>query len=145
MGGYLAARWTELHPDRVDRLILLCPGFDMAHRWLEILGPELLSSWEKEGSLSFADGTGRPTEVHWGLMEDGRNHPAYPEVPCPTVIIHGTKDDQVPISSSQDYAYGHAERRLMEVDDDHGLMDSLPLIRDTVASFFEFDLVRTEE
>ena len=28
MGGYLAARWAQLHPERVERLFLMCPAFN---------------------------------------------------------------------------------------------------------------------
>jgi pimeloyl-ACP methyl ester carboxylesterase len=26
MGGYIAARYAELHPEQVAKLVLLCPG-----------------------------------------------------------------------------------------------------------------------
>ena len=38
LGGWLAARWAELHPERVDRLLLLCPGFHLAERWPHLVG-----------------------------------------------------------------------------------------------------------
>ena len=27
------ATWAELHPERVERMFLLCPGFDLPSRW----------------------------------------------------------------------------------------------------------------
>ena len=58
MGGYLAARWAELHPDRVDRLFLLCPGFDLAFRWPILLGADAMERWEANGTLDVANGSG---------------------------------------------------------------------------------------
>jgi pimeloyl-ACP methyl ester carboxylesterase len=139
-GGYVAARWAELHPERVERLLLLCPGFGLLDRWPEMLGKAVMERWEREGWLSFPDGAGRPTPVHWGFIEDLRRHPSTPEVPCPTRIVHGTRDDVVPIEGSRRYA---ATRRrsdgagvdLVEVDDDHGLLASLETIGREVDGF----------
>jgi fermentation-respiration switch protein FrsA (DUF1100 family) len=130
MGGYIAARWAQLHPARVDRLLLLCPAFDFAERWRSLLGDERFARWREQGSTLLPDATGVETEVHWGLVEDARRHPPRPPVPCETIIVHGTKDEVVPIESSRAYAEAHADRvRLVEVDDDHGLVASLPTIQ----------------
>ncbi|NVB37829.1 alpha/beta fold hydrolase [Pseudenhygromyxa sp. WMMC2535] len=125
MGGYLAARWAALHPERVDRLLLLCPAFDFAQRWPQLLGDKAFADWERAGSLPMPGPAGAPVEVHWGLVEDGRQHPPRPAVPCPTTIIHGTRDTVVPIDSSRSYIAEHPEVELIEVDDDHTLMASL--------------------
>ena len=90
MGGWLAARWAELHPERVERLVLLCPGFDLATRWLSIVGTEGMEKWRADGSLLFPDGAGVLRRVHWGFYEEGSKLPGRPEVPCPTRIYHGT-------------------------------------------------------
>lgn len=129
MGGFLAARWAQLHPERVDRLLLLCPAFDFVDRWPSLIGPDNFQRWRERGRFPLPDATGKVVEVHFGLVEDAMTHPARPEVPCPTTIIHGTVDTVVPIASSREYAQAHAERvRLVEVDDDHLLARSLPTL-----------------
>lgn len=129
MGGFLAARWAELHPDRVDRLILLCPAFDFIERWPVLIGADNFERWRSEGRFALPDASGTPVAVGYGLIEDARTHPARPEVPCPTTIIHGTRDSIVPIASSRAYAQAHADRvNLIEVDDDHLLTSSLATI-----------------
>ena len=45
MGGYLAARYAELFPEEVDRMILLCPGFNLHERWPHLFGNEELEKW----------------------------------------------------------------------------------------------------
>lgn len=140
MGGYLAARWAELRPDRVERLVLLCPGFDINRRWMGIFGPAAMARWRAEGELAIppAHGDEAPTRVHWGFIEDALRHPAWPEVPCPTVIIHGTRDEVVPIASSREYVQTrpHLDVELIEVDDDHGLVASLDLIDEVARRHF---------
>ena len=129
MGGFVAARWAQLHPERVDRLLLLCPAFDFVERWPQLLGPDNFARWREQGYFSLPDGSGKPVDVHFGLVEDAMTHPARPEVPRPTTIIHGTRDTVVPIESSREYAQTHRDRvRLVEVDDDHLLARSLATI-----------------
>jgi uncharacterized protein len=138
MGGYLAARWAQLHPERVDRLLLLCPAFDFVARWPNLIGADNFERWRERGRFPLPDATGTVVEVHFGLVEDAMTHPARPSVPCPTTIIHGTRDAVVPISSSREYVAGlvpgpgQPELRLVEVDDDHLLTASLPTIEAVV-------------
>ncbi len=138
-GGYVAARWAELHPERVDELVLLCPGFDLLGRWPAMLGDAVMERWEREGWLSFPDGAGRPTAVHWGFVEDMKRHPGTPEVPCPTKIVHGTEDEVVPIEGSRRYAAAREHVELVEVEDDHGLLASRERIAGVVERFLMKD------
>lgn len=136
LGGWVAARWAELHPDRVERLVLLCPGFDLAARWPALLGAEALARWEAEGALPLADAEGVTRPLHVGFLEEARRGPGRPVVPCPTLVVHGTRDEVVPIEGSRRYAAAHPDRvRLVEVDDDHGLVASLPTIVAEAAAF----------
>ncbi|MFW5877413.1 MAG: alpha/beta fold hydrolase [Myxococcota bacterium] len=140
LGGWLAARYAELHPDRVDRLVLLCPGFGLADRWPHLVGPQAFAQWQRDGALPLPDARGEMVPVHWGFIEEARRQPAAPVVPCPTVIIHGRGDPTVPIEGSRAYAAAHSDRvRLVEVDDDHGLMASLDTIHDEVRRHFHID------
>lgn len=139
LGGWTAARWAELHPDRVDRLVLLAPGFDLADRWPDVLGAEQMARWQREGALALADAEGSPTDVHWGFIDSARSHPGTPEVRCPTWLLHGLRDEIVPIEQSRRYAAARSHVRLIELDDDHQLTDSLPRILDEVLRAFEID------
>jgi len=132
MGGYLAARWAELNPERVSGLFLLCPGFDLASRWPEILGAEKFARWERDGIIDGEDPTGNRRELHWEFVLDSRRHSAFPEVRCPTCIVHGTRDAVVPIELSRRYAAGREHVKLIEVDDGHPLADSLDRVADAL-------------
>jgi uncharacterized protein len=136
MGGHLAAWWAAERPQRVDRLVLLCPAFDMASRWRDIVGAEQFRSWERDGALSMPDGDGKLQPVHFALVEETRRTPAAPVVSCPTLIIHGFRDDVVPIAVSRDYAAGKPNVKLVEVDDDHSLGASVERIVEESRAFF---------
>ncbi len=137
MGGYLGARWAELHPERVDRLILLCPGFDMMTRWPTLLGEGAFELWERNKAFFFVDPEGEPRPVSWHFVIDARTHPRFPEVSCPTVIIHGTRDEIVPIDSSRTYTATRDHVQLLELDDDHQLGSSIDAIYLKSLEFFE--------
>lgn len=134
-GGWIAALWASRNPERVDRLLLLCPGFGLAGRWPLLLGEEAFARWRRQGRLAFEDGAGQPVEVHWGFFESVRRHPAVPEVPCPTRIVHGVRDEVVPVEGSRAYAADRDRVDLVEVDDDHGLAASVDLIERQALDF----------
>lgn len=134
-GGWLAARWAELHPDRVERMMLLCPGFDLGSRWPTILGAQKMAEWERQGFTEFPDGAGVATQVHHGYFLEAQRQPPWPRVPCPTRILHGRADVVVPIESSRRYVAEHPHVSLVELDDDHTLMGSLGPITDEVLAF----------
>lgn len=136
-GGWLAARWAELHPARVDRLVLLCPGFELSTRWPVLVGEENMRRWQAEGALEMEDGAGVSAPVHWAFYEESLRQPGRPGVPCPTLVIHGRRDEVVPIETSRSYVAEHPHATLLELDDDHALVASLDRITDEIVRFFE--------
>lgn len=128
LGGWLAAAWAERHPDRVQRLLLLCPAFDVPTRWPDIMPPGAMARWAREGRFMMQDGEGVLQPLHHAFYEESRTLPTHPAVPCATKIVHGTRDDRVPIASSRAYAASHPNVELIEVDDGHDLIASLQTI-----------------
>jgi len=135
MGGWVASRWAELHPERVERLVLLCPAFDFVTRWPVLLGQQAFEQWRERGSIPLAGGDKQVVDVHFELFRDAERQPLRPVARCPTIIVHGTRDDIVPITSSREYAAAHANVELVEVDDDHLLMRSLAPIEAILDEF----------
>jgi pimeloyl-ACP methyl ester carboxylesterase len=130
MGGWVATRWAELHPDRVARLVLLAPGLDLPHRWRSLIAEEDLRDWERRGWREVPDAAGVPTRLSWELMADARRQPAFPRPACPTLVIHGRRDEIVPVEVSERWAAGQPNVQLEVVDDDHSLLAALPRIEE---------------
>lgn len=128
MGGWVATRFAELNPSKIEGLVLLAPAFDMTARWPRRLGAQAMAAWRAHGALPFPDADGRPTPVHWGFIEDALSHPPTPSSPCATLVIHGRADEVVPIESSRQWVAAQPEARLIEVEDGHELAASVPLI-----------------
>jgi uncharacterized protein len=128
LGGLTAARLAERDP-RVRALVLLAPAFQLAERWRETLGPDL-DAWRRTGWREVLDyTTGRPSRVDYGFYEEAAAlDTGFPDVTVPTLVLHGTADDVVPIARSHTFAAGRPHVRLIELADNHELVASLPTL-----------------
>lgn len=128
LGGLTAARVAEGNP-RIRALVLMAPAFGLVDRWREQLGPAW-DEWQRSGWRQVTDyTTGQPAQVDFGFVEEvGRIDRGLPALDCPTLILHGTRDETVPIGRSRELAQQNARVRLVELDDGHELVASLPAI-----------------
>jgi uncharacterized protein len=135
LGGYLAALYAARHAE-VRKVVLMAPAFGFARRWAESLGNARLREWEKSGSMEVMHyGSGKPAEIGWGLMEDGRRYEDEPNVGQPTLIFHGRKDVVVPVECSERFAAGRANVRLRVMESDHELGDVVETIWEESRAF----------
>ena len=135
LGGLTAARVAE-RDARVRALVLLAPAFQLVARWRDQLGPAW-DEWRRTGWREITDyTTGRPARVDFGFVEDcAQIDVGFPDVRVPTLILHGTGDDTVPVAHSRAFATGRAHVRLVELDDGHELVASLPRLLDESERF----------
>jgi hypothetical protein len=136
LGGLAAARLAEDDP-RVCLLILLAPAFRFAERWRARLGADGWARWMETGWLDTHDhATGGTARIHADFAREAEALDAagdgWPDVRVPTVILHGTRDDVVPIETSRRFAAERPHVRLIELDDDHELLVTLPVILDVI-------------
>ncbi len=132
LGGLTAARVAE-EDARVCALVLLAPAFQMAQRWRARLTDAQWQKWQTTGYLETKDhARGGTARVDFGFAEDAARVDArgggWPDVRVPTLVVHGTRDDVVPVEGSRTWAAGKRHVRLVEVDDDHELVPSLDFI-----------------
>jgi len=135
LGGLTAARVAE-RDDRVHALVLLAPAFQLANRWRESLG-EGYDSWQASGWRAVVDyTTGKTAKVDFGFIEDAHAIDiGFPEVRVPTLILHGVNDDVVPIERSRTFAQERPHVRLIELDDGHELVASIPRLLTEAEAF----------
>jgi len=135
LGGLTAARLAE-RDARVTGLILFAPAFQLVERWRAALG-DGFTEWQRTGWREVLDyTTGKPARVDFGFVEDARALDiGFPDVRVPTLIIHGKHDDVVPIDHSRRFADGKRHVRLVEVDDGHELVASLPRLLSEADTF----------
>lgn len=136
LGGLCAARLAE-DDARVCMLVLLAPAFRFAERWRARLGADGWRQWMETGWLETHDhATGGTARIHAGFAREAEVIDAagdgWPDVRVPTVILHGTRDDVVPVETSRRFAAERPHVRLIELDDDHELLATLPVILDVI-------------
>jgi pimeloyl-ACP methyl ester carboxylesterase len=136
LGGQTAARAAERDP-RICALVLLAPAFGLAKRWRQRLGEEHMARWRENGWIEVDDyhtqGTSR---VDVGFLDDIEAIDVEPpDVRVPTLILHGTRDEIVPVERSREFARGKSHVRFIELDDGHELVHSLDRIGDEAERF----------
>jgi pimeloyl-ACP methyl ester carboxylesterase len=133
LGGLTAARVAERDP-RVTALVLLAPAFQLISRWRALPGWD---DWQRTGWRDIHDfQTNQPARVDFGFVEDAMAiDGGYPDVRVPTLILHGVRDEIVLLEHSRTFARGKPHVRLVELDDGHDLIASLPRLLDEADRF----------
>jgi hypothetical protein len=129
LGGLTAAYAAEMdaatRAPRVRGVILLAPAFAMASRWRKRIGPEALAEWKKTGWITLTDPEG-PPRLHYGFLDDAdRVEAGGVSLSVPALVIHGRRDEVVPVESSRAWVKTHKRTSLVEVDDTHPLYNTL--------------------
>jgi uncharacterized protein len=148
LGGLTAALAAAADP-RVCALVLMAPAFRMMERWKVRLGGRALDQWRETGWLEIDDHASKTRgRVDYGFIEDASAIEAeldpsggFPDVRVPTLILHGRGDDVVDIASSRQFAAGKRHVRLVELDDGHELVASIPRLLDEAQRFLAGFLV----
>lgn len=141
LGGLAAARLAQ-RDARVVALVLLAPGFRIGANFRRRLGDDGLARWREEGWLQTHDyATDQPARVDFGFYEDAvavdgaDDNAPFPDVRVPTLVVHGVRDETCPVETTRAFCEPRPNVRLVEVDDGHELVDSLPRILDEVDAF----------
>lgn len=133
LGGLVAAMVASRH-QAVRGALLMAPAFGFAQRWAQSFGDQGLRRWRDGIPLRVPDHAGGPPlAVDFGFYEDAqrleaqwRAEGAAALADMPMLIFHGAHDETVSIEGSRDFAREHPAARLIELDDGHTLIESLP-------------------
>ncbi len=139
LGGYLAALYAARHQN-VERIVLLAPAFQFPSRWRKRFDPDL-EQWGRDGVKSFyhyAFKGDRP--LGYQFVEDAVQYEDEPDFRQPALVLHGTRDDVVPVELSQQFASRHPNVRLCLLDSGHELTDVLDRMWVEIAAFLGFQI-----
>jgi pimeloyl-ACP methyl ester carboxylesterase len=127
LGGYVAALAAARRPDRVPALVLMAPAFDFAARWERSVGDTEMAKWRQRGTAPiYHYGRDRQEQLSIALLDDARTYPAEPDPSCPALVLHGRRDDAVPLAAAEAFAaHRPALRRLVVYDAGHELTEVL--------------------
>jgi uncharacterized protein len=133
LGGLMALHVAG-RSEHVKALVVMCPALIAFERWKKMLGDRELERWRREGArrfYNFVTLDERP--VDFGFFEDLAKMPDPPAPRVPVTLIHGRRDEVVPVALSEDFARAHPERvKLTLVDDDHSLLKHVELVNESV-------------
>lgn len=135
LGGLTAARAAAVDP-RIAGLVLLAPALGFGD-W-RTRNPVPARAWEKKGWLGIMDHVeAELVPVGVGFLHDLESWgPDVPPARVPTLVIHGTRDEVVPIDGSRAWGPRCPDARLVELDDGHELIASVPRLLAEAAGFF---------
>jgi uncharacterized protein len=128
--GGLTAAWLGDRHEQIQRLVLLAPAFGFLDHWLPRLGDSQIAQWQTNRYLPvYHYAEGRSLPLHYDFVTDAQRYQdAALQRPIPTLILHGKRDDVIPIQASRAYAAQRPWVELVELDSDHGLGD----VQDTI-------------
>ncbi|MEH2215190.1 YqiA/YcfP family alpha/beta fold hydrolase [Nostoc sp.] len=122
LGGLTAAHLGQQNL-QVQRLVLLAPAFGFLSHWLPKLGDEEVQRWQQEKYIMvYHYGEQRSLSLSYDFVTDAAQYQEkLLQRPISTLILHGKKDEVIPIEASRDFARSRPWVELVELDSDHAL------------------------
>jgi len=132
-GGLIALHYAHRFGG-VEKMLLLAPALSWLSGWLS---EEQLERWKQAGAAPiFHEAFKKEVPIRYDLHLDGLHYLEPVPPASPITIIHGYRDQTVPLQHSRDYAARFPDKvQLIEVDADHDLNVHLEFIWEHVQSF----------
>ncbi len=135
-GAYVALNYIRFRPlYNVKRLVLLAPSYNTLTLILDTFGRERFKEWlegkeeativEEGREITFIKEWARDILEHNYEIIEGEEVKFPSEPPVEIVIMHGTRDEIVPIKYSELFVRKVKVKKFLKVDDDHGLNESV--------------------
>lgn len=139
MGGLLATLCAR-NNSCVKALVLLAPGFGLGKRWSEMLGVSGLEEWKTRGYVDvFHYAQNANAQLGYQFITDAENYVTDNlNVNVPALVIHGDRDETVPVEESITFTKNNLDHAELHVlDSDHQLLDSLETIWELTEGFLQ--------
>ncbi len=122
--GALVALHIAKRFQGVERMLLLAPA--LSYRALHMSAREL-ERWKHKGELSvWHYGFEKDLPLNYAFHRDGLQYSRQIPPPVPITIVHGVRDETVPIELSRGYASKYPDQvQMYELDTDHRMNDRL--------------------
>lgn len=138
-GGRVACHIAALEPERVSGLVLMAPALCFASVWARTQTPEGLARWRETGALPMEHPAyDQPVALGYAFYRDALatdRLPAALSPRLPILVLHGRRDEVVPLADSEHFVAAHPGARLVVLDSDHSLNDATDALWREVAPF----------
>lgn len=143
--GGLTAAWLAQRQEAIARLVLLAPAFGFPAAWIAATFADGGAQWRQTGTTRVEHyGYGRSLPLDYEFVRDAQPYSGDRDDPrrgltrpVPTLILHGRRDETIPIAQSWDYARSRPWVELVELDSDHALADVLPELWARTSQFLQ--------
>jgi pimeloyl-ACP methyl ester carboxylesterase len=137
-GGVVASWAAAGRPGLCDRLALIAPAFGFIERHVATLSPEAAAAWRS--------GTPHRVEREWfnvdlsnRILLEAESRPwreFAQRLEMPTLVLHGSKDESVPVQASMEFASACEAVELEVIEGgDHRLVDRKELLAERIERF----------
>ncbi|MGK7897223.1 MAG: YqiA/YcfP family alpha/beta fold hydrolase [Xenococcus sp. (in: cyanobacteria)] len=135
--GGLTSVWIAEEYYQIQRLVLLAPAFNFVNYWRKQLGQEQIEKWQESRFLSvYHYGQDKLLPLSYRFYEDiNQYQESLLQRKIPTLIIHGTNDETIPIQASIDYVQQRPYVKLISLDSDHSLSNKMTVIWQEIKNF----------
>jgi len=131
LGGLTAAHLGQQYL-QVQRLVLLAPAFGFLSHWLPKLGDEEVQRWQQEKYIMVyhygeercltTSRSASTIPLSYNFVTDAAQYQEkFLQRPIPTLILHGKKDEVIPIEASRNFGRSRPWVELVELNSDHAL------------------------
>ncbi len=131
MGGLAVANASSMRQDCDFRLLLIAPAFGLSDSFQRLTEDDL-AEWKDSGTRTYK-GFELEIELGWNFMESAERM-SWPEICHPTIIVHGSDDDVVPLSVSEIVASSSDKVELVVIEDGHRMKRCLPILKELSTS-----------
>ncbi|MCT7982408.1 esterase [Laspinema sp. A4] len=135
--GGLTSAWLAQRYHQVDRLVLLAPAFEFLSHWIASLGPKRMEQWQEQGYLPiYHYGEKWDIPLSYQFITDAQGYVENQlQRQLPTLILHGVKDEVIPVEASRRFAASRPWVKMVELDSDHSLGNMMPEIWEAIRDF----------
>ncbi|MEM7554049.1 MAG: YqiA/YcfP family alpha/beta fold hydrolase [Cyanobacteria bacterium P01_A01_bin.84] len=126
LGGFTAAYLGQKYP-QIKRLVLLAPAFGFLSHWLATLGKAKIARWQEEKYiLVYHYKERKELPLKYDFLTDATKYrEEILQRSIPTLILHGKDDEVIPIQASHNFASQRPWVKLIELEGDHSLSNSM--------------------
>lgn len=105
--GGIVSTMTASKSKDLYLLVLKSPVSNFLERDFQVKTEKELKDWKSNGFTYYVAGKGQKFKLNYTFFEDYKNNDGYqaaPKIKIPTLIVHGDKDDIVPVEQSKKIA-----------------------------------------
>jgi pimeloyl-ACP methyl ester carboxylesterase len=134
LGGVLAVAAAASRAARLQGMLLIAPAFGLLAHHFDAMSQAALADWAASGSATLWDEyEQRDYTLGYGFYQDAQQfrRPATNQFACPITVVHGEKDEILPVEDSLAFA-GDIQAPQIKMfvvpHGDHRLNEAIPLM-----------------